>query len=58
MTDTEIRERAEAYIDGALAESETKASDEEREAAIERVEAATRELAATSREHDGEPIAC
>lgn len=58
MTDTEIRERAEAYIDDALAEYAEKLSDDEREAAIRRVEAATRKLASASREHVGEPVAC
>lgn len=58
MTDTEIRQRAKAYIEAALAENNEQPSEEEREAAIERVEAATRALAAASREHDGEPVPC
>lgn len=58
MTDPEIRRRAEAYIDAALAEDGELPSEEEREAAIERVKAATRGLAATSRDRDRESVPC
>lgn len=57
MTETEIRERAEAYIDEALAEHVGMVSAEEREAAIERVEATSRELLAASQERDGKLLA-
>jgi hypothetical protein len=57
MAETEIRERAEAYIDDALAEYDEPLPAEEREAAIERIEVATRKLAAVSREQDREPVA-
>jgi hypothetical protein len=57
MTETEIRERTEAYIDEALAEYGGTVSAEEREAAIERVEAASRELLTASQGRDGEPVA-
>ena len=55
MTDTEIRARAENYIDEALADANEKPSGQEREAAIERVEEATRKLADVSQH---EPFAC
>lgn len=49
MPDSEIRVRAEAYIDGAIAMSGSKVPPEAREAAIGRVAAATRELLAALR---------
>jgi hypothetical protein len=58
MTDSELRERAEGYIDGAVAESGGDVTPEAREAAIERVEAASRELLAAQRERDRESAAC
>ena len=50
MTDTEIRVRAEAYIDEAVADLAEKPSAEERDAAVKRVEEASRELLAAREE--------
>jgi len=58
MTDSEIRERAEGYIDEAVAESGGTVAPEARDAAIERVEAASRELLAARRERGRESAAC
>ncbi len=44
MTDTKIKELAEAYIDGVLGEHDDGTTAEDREAAVERVETASREL--------------
>lgn len=57
MTASEIRERAQEYIDEAVAESGGKVAPEAREAAIERVEAASGQLLAARRERDREPAA-
>jgi hypothetical protein len=58
MTDTEIRERAEAYISQTVAEHEDSPSDEDLKGAIERVEAATRELLAVRVERRQDALAC
>ena len=58
MTDTEIRARAEAYIDEAIADLDIELSGDEREAAVERVEAASRELATAAHEAEREPVRC
>jgi hypothetical protein len=57
MTDTEIRQRAEMYIDKAVAESHETLSAEDREAAIRRVEAASRELVHALKGRSREPVA-
>lgn len=49
MSESEIRELAEAYIGEAVAESDGSLSAEEREAAVERVAAASRKLASATK---------
>jgi hypothetical protein len=56
MTETEIKERAETYVDEALADVATVSADE-REAAVKRIEAASRDLLAASQERDDARIA-
>jgi hypothetical protein len=49
MSESKIRELAEAYIGEAVAESEGSPSADQREAAIERVAAASRKLASATK---------
>ncbi len=48
MTEADIKERAQQYIDEALAETTETIAPDERDVAIKRVEAASRELLAVS----------
>jgi hypothetical protein len=57
MTDTKIKELAEAYIDGVL-EGDGLTTVEERTTAIQRVEAASRQLLAATQERNRTPVAC
>ncbi len=50
MTDSDIRARAEAYIDAAVAAMGATPTAAERETAIKKVEAWTRKLEAASRQ--------
>jgi hypothetical protein len=56
MTETKIRELAEAYIDEAVADDTGGLSPEERETAVEQVEAATRKLLVAKRENCRETV--
>ncbi|MFZ1926246.1 MAG: hypothetical protein WAU42_08905 [Solirubrobacteraceae bacterium] len=57
MTDTKIKELAEAYIDRVL-EPDGLTTAEDRTTAIQRVETASRELLAATQERNWTPVAC